>query len=99
MRKDATPPSSDNSIVAALAHPNELHQLELTGAWEPRDSSRDSRDYEARRSLLLFIMETKIGGKRVEHLQTALGFVGSFAADRDGLSGGGGGWFMRQMDE
>ena len=46
----------------------------------------------------MFVMETKIGGKRVEHLQTALGFVGSFAADRDGLSGGDGLFWSNQVD-
>lgn len=37
---------------------------------------------------LLFVMETKIGGKRVEKLANSLGFGGSFAVDSDGLSGG-----------
>ena len=37
---------------------------------------------------LLFVMETKIRGKRVESLQPLLGFASSFAVDSDGLSGG-----------
>jgi hypothetical protein len=37
---------------------------------------------------LLFVMETKIGGKRVEKLANALGFGGCFAVDSEGLSGG-----------
>ena len=37
---------------------------------------------------LLFVMETKIKGNRVEALRTTLGFAGCFAVDSDGLSGG-----------
>ena len=37
---------------------------------------------------LLFVMETKIKGKRVEDLKFSLGFSGCFAIDSDGLSGG-----------
>ena len=37
---------------------------------------------------LLFVMETKIKGKRVENLRTTLGFHGCFAVDSTGLSGG-----------
>jgi hypothetical protein len=37
---------------------------------------------------LLFIMETKIKGKKVENLQRLLGFAGCFAVDSNGLSGG-----------
>lgn len=37
---------------------------------------------------LLFVMETKIRGKRVENLQNLLGFNGCFVVDSDGLSGG-----------
>lgn len=37
---------------------------------------------------LLFVMETKIRAKRVENLQYQLGFGGCFAVDSDGLSGG-----------
>ena len=37
---------------------------------------------------LLFVMETKIQGKRVENLQGTLGFAGCFAVDSNGLSGG-----------
>ena len=37
---------------------------------------------------LLFVMETKIKGKRVEDLRHVLGFSGCFAVDSDGLSGG-----------
>ena len=37
---------------------------------------------------LLFVMETKIRGKRVEDLKHVLGFSGCFAVDSDGLSGG-----------
>ena len=37
---------------------------------------------------LLFVMETKIRGKRVEDLRNMLGFAGCFAVDSDGLSGG-----------
>ena len=37
---------------------------------------------------LLFVMETKIRGKRVEDLKFTLGFSGCFAVDSDGLSGG-----------
>lgn len=36
----------------------------------------------------LFVMETKIKGKRVESLQPLLWFAGSFAVDSDGFSGG-----------
>ncbi|KAM0929825.1 hypothetical protein ACQ4PT_001352 [Festuca glaucescens] len=37
---------------------------------------------------LLFVMETKISGKRVENLRVSLGFAGCYAVDSDGLSGG-----------
>ena len=37
---------------------------------------------------LLCVMETKISGKRVELLQGTLGFAGCFAVDSNGLSGG-----------
>jgi hypothetical protein len=37
---------------------------------------------------LLFVMETKIEGKRVENLKSTLGFAGGFAVDSVGLSGG-----------
>jgi hypothetical protein len=37
---------------------------------------------------LLFVMETKIEGKRVEKLASALGFAGAFAVSSEGLSGG-----------
>lgn len=37
---------------------------------------------------LLFVMETKIRAKRVEVLQSQLGFAGCFAVDSEGLSGG-----------
>src|SRR3954470_20707774 len=37
---------------------------------------------------LLFVMETKIKGKRVEDLRRHLGFGGCFAVDSVGLSGG-----------
>lgn len=37
---------------------------------------------------LLFVMETKIRAKRVEDLHNNLGFVGCFAVDSVGLSGG-----------
>jgi hypothetical protein len=37
---------------------------------------------------LLFVMETKIEGKRVEKLTSTFGFAGGFAVDSDGLSGG-----------
>ena len=37
---------------------------------------------------LVFVMETKIRGKRVEDLRHTLGFAGSFGVDSDGLSGG-----------
>ena len=37
---------------------------------------------------LLFVMETKIRGQRVEDLKTTLGFHGCFAVNSDGLSGG-----------
>ena len=37
---------------------------------------------------LLFVMETKIKGNRVEALRTTLGFAGCFVVDSDGLSGG-----------
>ena len=37
---------------------------------------------------LLFVMETKIRGKRVEDLRATLGFAGCFAVDSVGLSGG-----------
>jgi hypothetical protein len=36
---------------------------------------------------LLFVMETKISGKRVEKLISTFGFSGGFAVDSDGLSG------------
>ena len=38
--------------------------------------------------ILLFVMETKMSGKRVEKLCNALGFNSSFGVDSDGLSGG-----------
>ena len=37
---------------------------------------------------LLFVMKTKIAANRVENLKNQLGFVGCFAVDSDGLSGG-----------
>ena len=37
---------------------------------------------------LLFVMETKIQGKRVESLKNLLGFTGCFAVDSNGLIGG-----------
>jgi hypothetical protein len=37
---------------------------------------------------LLFVMETKISGKRVEKMANALGFGGCYAVDSVGLSGG-----------
>ena len=37
---------------------------------------------------LMFVMETKIKGKKVEAMRTTLGFVGCFAVDSDGRSGG-----------
>jgi hypothetical protein len=37
---------------------------------------------------LMFIMETKISGKRVESLQNTLGFAGCITVDSVGLSGG-----------
>lgn len=39
-------------------------------------------------SVLVFVMETKIRGKRVEDLRYTLGFTGIFVVDSDGLSGG-----------
>ncbi|XP_073362164.1 uncharacterized protein [Aegilops tauschii subsp. strangulata] len=47
---------------------------------------------------LLFVMETKIKGKKVEELKTSLGFSGCFAVDSDGLSGGIGLFWSRDVD-
>lgn len=43
-------------------------------------------------------METKIRGKRVEDLKTTLGFSGCFAVDNDGLSGGIGLFWSRDVN-
>ena len=47
---------------------------------------------------LLFVMETKIRGKHVEDLKHTLGFSGCFAVDSDGLSGGIGLFWSREVD-
>ena len=47
---------------------------------------------------LLFVMKTKIKGKRVEDLKFSLGFSGCFAVDSDGLSGGIGLFLSRDTD-
>ena len=49
-------------------------------------------------SALLFLMETKIKGKRVEDLKFSLGFSGCFAADSNGLSGGVGLFCSKDVD-
>ena len=47
---------------------------------------------------LLCVMETKIKGKRVEDLKFSLGFLGCFAIDSDGLSGGIGLFWSKDVD-
>ena len=47
---------------------------------------------------LLFVMETKIRAKRVEDLRYQLGFVGCFAVDSEGLSGGIGHFWSKEYD-
>ena len=47
---------------------------------------------------LLFVMETKIKGKRVEDLKFTLGFSGCYAVDSDGLSGGIGIFWSKDVD-
>ena len=46
---------------------------------------------------LVFVMETKIKGKKVENLQRTLGFAGSFGVDSEGLSGGIGLFWSRDV--
>ena len=48
--------------------------------------------------IVLFMMETKIKAKRVEELQTVLGFAGCYAVDSDGLSGGVGLFWSSNVD-
>ena len=48
-------------------------------------------------SALVFVMETKIRGKKVENLQRTLGFASSFGVDSDGLSGGIGLFWSRDV--
>ncbi|KAE8808833.1 hypothetical protein D1007_14579 [Hordeum vulgare] len=49
-------------------------------------------------SALLFVMETKIRGRKVEELKTTLGFSGCFAVNSDGLSGGLGPFWSKEVN-
>ena len=62
--------------------------LNCRGLGNPRTVRELRKIVKQEGSALLFVMETKIRGKRVENLKHVLGFSGCFAVSSDGLSGG-----------
>jgi hypothetical protein len=55
------------------AGPNEASRLELSGSGQPPDSSESSRAPENRGADILFLSETKLDKRRMEHFRWMLG--------------------------
>ena len=87
-----------HELLASPAWSNELLELELPGAWEPRGYSRASQYCEARRARSPVCYGDKNSEKRVEALQNQLGIAGCFAGDSRGLSGGIGLFWSDELD-
>jgi hypothetical protein len=75
-------------LLVSPAQPNEYLSLELSGAWEPPDSSDTSSAGEGQATPFVFLIETKCMQAKASSLKIKLGNDSVFAVDCKGLSGG-----------